>query len=309
MANLGEPLVLDTTSRSGKAVVCRGFAVGFGLAMILGLLPWAHVSDGRHPVIAMASIMPQHQAAFGRKAFSWQSSRPQPPPQPTLWRQKPTPMQVSTAAVSPQTYGETKTKFERALPRFLDPLSQAFINDYLNDLHFYVFGRGFKYDALFALGLRELFAYGSDLYEKIAGAGEGEVLWSALCDAVGLDGQEVKKDADTMSSYAKATPPADILKNMEGTEPASDSLVAAAFQENKHSQFRSIGLFKVMEFSGVKPDKEKADEWCKAAKVDSVKFKRDLKLFKVNLRKMQQGEDMMKSMSDLEKKRKEQKKE
>merc|ERR1712187_709525 len=80
--------------------------------------------------------------------------------------------------------------------------------------------------------------------------------------------------------------------------------VADAFSEvKKHTQFRSIGLFKLMDFSGVQPDKETAAKWATAAKIDNAKFMKDLQTFRANLRKMQEGLTMMKEWNERETKR------
>lgn len=306
---LGKPLMEEMTSPAThcrKALTSLSFALGLFLVVLLTLLPWASTSEAQHSAVTMASIMPQHQMAFGKKVFLRQSG-PLPPFQPSLSRQQPLKsMRVSAEVFNPQTFGETTEKFQNALPRFLPPLFQAFISDYLSELHFYVFNQKYNYDGMFALGLREFFDAGSGAYEKLAGDGEAENLWSAVCDAVGLDAAKVKADAETMRSYAKSTPPADILKNMEGTEKPSDSLVASAFDKTENDcQFRSVGLFKVMEFSGVGLDKDKAKEWSKAAKMDNGKFMKDLQLFRTSLRRMQEGEEVLKGMTERAKKKKE----
>merc|ERR1712151_938078 len=100
------------------------------------------------------------------------------------------------------------------------------------------------------------------------------------------------------------------MGQMEGTEKPSDSLVASSFEEGKkHINMRSIGLFKIMEYSGVQIDKDKAAEWSKAAKIDNDKLMKDLQSFRTNLRRMQQGEEMMKDMMARNQKKKAEKKE
>lgn len=235
------------------------------------------------------------------------------PFQPSSSRQKLTSMRASAEidrTFKPQTYGETKAKLQEAMPRLTDPLFQTFIDDILNELHFYVFNPNYKYDALFALGLREFFASGLSAYDKLQGSGQGEKFWDAMCASVGLDGQQLIKDADAVKSYAKSTSTEDILKNMAGTEKPSDDLLATAFEESKkHVRFRSIGLFTIMEFSGVQVDKEKAEEWSKAAKIDNDKFMKDLQNFRTNLRKIQEGLAMMKEFMGRKQKKAEKAKE
>lgn len=297
---LGKPLMQEmaphSTYCSRKALTFLSFAVGLGLTVLLAFLACADISEGQHSAITMPSIVPQHQMAFGKKALSWQP-RPLSPFQPSFSQQKPRNMGVAAQAFNPPPFSVTNDKFANAYPKFLPPLFSSFITDVVNELHFYVYDIKYKYDPLFALGLREFFAAGSGAYDQIMGGGEGEKLWSAICAAVDLDGAQVTKDAETITSYAKSTAPADILKQMEGTEKPSDSLLESAFDEfENYNQFRSIGLFKIMEFSGVQLDKDKAKEWAKAAKIDNSRFMKDLQNFRSNLRRIQEGEEMMKAM-------------
>lgn len=300
---LGEPLLQDmathSTRRAAKALLF--FSIGLGLAVLLAMMPGADMSGRPHSAVSMASMasmMPQRQAAIGKAAVF--QSRPLSSLRPSLSRQNLKPMQVSVDA-APRTLGETKRAFEAQIPRFLPSLAQSFVLEYLNDLHFYVFGPTYKYDALFALGLREIFAAGS----KLAGSGDPEDLWKAICIALELDPAQTIKDAETMRDYANSTGPDDILKQMEGPEKPSDSVVAAAFEGSpKHSQFRSVGLLRVMEYSGFKMDKEKAAEWAKAAKIDNAKFIKDLQSYRKNIIKMKEGEEMLKGMAEREAKKK-----
>lgn len=309
---LGERLIEDMPPRSTnfgrKALIPLSFAIGFGLTLLLTMSPSADIGVSPQSAVNMGSI-PQQQMVFGKKAYLplFQSSQ-----------HKIDTMRVAATATETatnprkfaQNFGETKTKFQKKVP-ITHPVFGTFIGDVLNELHFYVFSPQYKYDGLFALGLRELFAAGRSTYDKLQGSGEGDALWTGTCEAVGLDPDQVSKDADAMTTFAKSTPPADILKMMEGTEKAPDALVESAFadEKKKHTNFRSIGLFKVMELSGVPIEKDKAAEWAKAVKIDNSKFMKDLQAFRSNLRKMQEGMKMMEDMSLRDKQRKEKSKE
>eukprot|EP00747_Dinoflagellata_sp_TGD_P189680 gnl/TRDRNA2_/TRDRNA2_50309_c0_seq1.p1 gnl/TRDRNA2_/TRDRNA2_50309_c0~~gnl/TRDRNA2_/TRDRNA2_50309_c0_seq1.p1 ORF type:complete len:320 (+),score=46.40 gnl/TRDRNA2_/TRDRNA2_50309_c0_seq1:118-1077(+) len=311
---LCEPLIQETNSRSRR---CGGtFLALLSFAIGCGLLPWADIgkrqssataaddiSEGQSPAITMASMMPRHQMTFGKNAISWQS-RSVPRLQPRISRQISKGVRVSAEPYNPPpTFGMTKMKFQEALlPKLLHPLYQKFFEDYLEELHFYVYTSSYKYDGLFALGLREFFATASGTYDQFSSSGESENVFSACCTAVGLDGQQIIKDADTMRTYAKSASPTDIRKHMEGTEKPSDSFVAATFEEYKRSsRFRSIGLFKVLEFSGVKLDDSNTEMWAKAANMRAAKLKSDIGAYAVNLSKMKDGDKMVKDVMDLDK--------
>lgn len=302
---LAEPLIQVKTSCNarceGKTLARLSLIIGLGFAVLLILLPWARSSDGQHfvvqePAITMASTIPRHQALFGKKAFSWQS-HPLPSCQPSWSKQKPQTVQVSAETWNPPPYSDTLNKFYSLHSPLINPMFVPLLSDNLCKVHFIVNSKQFKYDALFALGLRETFTAMFDTYERIEGAGKGEKLFSAFCSAMNLQSEQLIKDAETLTSYARSTSPEDILKHMEGTEKASDTVVASTFESKEiprsAAELRGIGLFKLMEFTGVELNKAKAEEWAKAAKIDPTKFLQNLEAWRTTLRKVQAAEEML----------------
>jgi photosystem II biogenesis protein Psp29 len=306
--SLVEPFAQEVAARrshcGGKATAFLSLSIALGFVLLL--LPWADISGKQHAAITMISLQPPHQTVIGKNAASSSQLRPLRSFQPSSSWNKPQPTRgLFSADATPRTLGDTKLTFQNALPRVLPSMYQAFIGEYLADLHFYVFSKSSKYDGLFALGLRDMFLSGS----KLAGKGDQDDLWDAICTALDLDPNQVTKHADTMSKYAKSTSPDDIVKQMVGTEKPSDGLVAASFGETgKHSQFRSIGLLKLMEYSGFKLDKDNTAEWTKAAKIDNDRFMKDLQAFKSKMKRMQEGQNIMNDMTERLRKEKEAKK-
>merc|ERR1719450_453383 len=102
--------------------------------------------------------------------------------------------------------------------------------DFLTQTHLAAVDKRFKYDAVFALGLVEYYTGLMNSYDKMVGTGEQSTkIWSAFSKSVGMDPDTVKADANAAVEYAKATPPGQILKHLEGAEAPSESRMAEAF--------------------------------------------------------------------------------
>jgi uncharacterized protein with von Willebrand factor type A (vWA) domain len=178
--------------------------------------------------------------------------------------------------------------------------------DLLKRLHLVTVDTRFKYDVVFALGLRESYKGLMSSYDKIGSCEEVDKIWPAFIKACGLDPAKVTEDADAAEAWAKATSPAQILAAMEGKESASDARISEAFTSIKTSLYNdmfSTGLFKLMEFSGVDATKENVEEWAKALEITPSKPASDLETYKRNLKKLTAAEEMMREVEIREKKK------
>eukprot|EP00409_Alexandrium_fundyense_P000839 CAMPEP_0185913252 /NCGR_PEP_ID=MMETSP0196C-20130402/42989_1 /TAXON_ID=2932 /ORGANISM="Alexandrium fundyense, Strain CCMP1719" /LENGTH=279 /DNA_ID=CAMNT_0028634591 /DNA_START=278 /DNA_END=1118 /DNA_ORIENTATION=- len=192
-------------------------------------------------------------------------------------------------------------------------------------LHLVTVDSRFKYDVVFALGIKEYFTGLMGTYDKLVASQQSEKIWNAMITALGLEPDKVTADAETVSAYASSTSPADILKHMEGPADATDASVGQAFESIGSSLYSvswsiglfkimgiesslysvsfSIGLFKIMELSGVEVTKANVEEWAKALKIAPAKVTSDLETYKLNKNKLQQAEEMIREVEIREKKK------
>merc|ERR1712008_647911 len=106
-----------------------------------------------------------------------------------------------------------------------------------------------------------------------------------------------------MESYASTTSPADILASMEGS---TESVATEAFNNIKSSLYSNIfgvGMFQMMEFSKVEVKKENVQEWAKTLTIRPAKLTNDLETYKLNKRKLQASEEMIREVEIREKKK------
>jgi photosystem II biogenesis protein Psp29 len=207
-----------------------------------------------------------------------------------------------------KTVAQSISDFYQAYPQPpILPMYRTFIIDFLTQMHVAVVDGRFKYDAIFGLGMWHYYKGIMGSYDKMLGNPESEKIWVALMKALDLDPEKVKADAEAMISYAGGASPGDILQNMEGSSSPSDAKVGEAFENIKKSLYTmsfSIGLFRIMELSGVEVKKENVEEWAKALNIlPTSKVTSDLETYKQNQVRLQKAEEMLREIEIREKKK------
>lgn len=204
-----------------------------------------------------------------------------------------------------RTVSDTLADFYKAYPQPpVLPMYRPFLVDLMTQTHLAIVDSRFKYDAIFALGLCEFFTGLMSAYDKTVGSEQTDKIWDAMLEALGMDPAEVKADAEAVVAYGKATSPAEILKHMEGVSP--DAKVGEAFKSISSSLYSmpfSVGLFKLMEYSGVEVTKANTEEWADALKLTKTKVNSDLETYKLNVNKLQKAEEMLREIEIREKKK------
>mmetsp|Transcript_59787 Transcript_59787/g.161112 ORF Transcript_59787/g.161112 Transcript_59787/m.161112 type:complete len:229 (+) Transcript_59787:1263-1949(+) len=186
------------------------------------------------------------------------------------------------------------------------PMYRTFLMDLLKQVHLTVVDSRFKYDAIFALGAWETYSGMMSNYDRLGGSAEADKIWPAFMKSCGLDPEKVKADAEAVMQWAKGVSPAQILEAMEGSAATADQRVVDALSgisTGLYSQPFSVGLFKMMEYSGVQATSDNVGEWAKALKVSAAKPMSDLETYKKNTAKLRQAEEMMREVEIREKKK------
>jgi len=206
-----------------------------------------------------------------------------------------------------KTVSQTIADFYKGYPQPpVLPMYRTFLVDLITQAHLAVVDSRFKYDAIFGLGMWRYFQGVMSNYDKLVGSEQSDKIWTSVCTSLGLKPDEVKADAEAMEAYATSTSPADILSHLEGAA-APDTRVSEAFssiQSKLYTLTYSVGLFKMMEQSGIELNKGNGEEWAKALKIDPPsKVTSDLETYKQNLNKLQKAEEMMREIEIREKKK------
>eukprot|EP00930_Biecheleria_cincta_P050516 TRINITY_DN35695_c0_g1_i1.p1 TRINITY_DN35695_c0_g1~~TRINITY_DN35695_c0_g1_i1.p1 ORF type:complete len:299 (+),score=73.31 TRINITY_DN35695_c0_g1_i1:52-948(+) len=207
-----------------------------------------------------------------------------------------------------KTVSETIADFYKAYPQPpVLPMYRAFLVDFLTQTHLAVVDSRFKYDAIYGLGMVHYFKGLMSNYDKLVSSQQSGKIWAAICKSLDLNPDEVNADAEAMKAYATSTSPADILQHLEGAASPSDARVGEAFssiQSKLYTLTYSVGLFKLMELSGIELSKGNVEEWAKALKITPPsKVGSDLETYKQNQNKLQKAEEMMREIEIREKKK------
>lgn len=204
-----------------------------------------------------------------------------------------------------KTVAETIDDFYKAYPKPpVLPMYRTFLVDLMTQTHLAKVDKRFKYDAVFGLGLKTMYTGLMSSYDKqVGGMEEADKIWKAMVGALGFNVETVNKDAAAMQAYASSTAPADILQHLEGS---GDSEAAKAFNSIRSGLYSGnfgVGMFQVMELSKVELTKENVEEWAKVLKISPSKLTGDLETYKLNKKKLQQAEELIREVEIREKKK------
>jgi len=203
-----------------------------------------------------------------------------------------------------RTVAESISDFYKAYPQPpVLPMYRSFLIDFLTQIHLVSVDSRFKYDAVFALGVKEYYSGLMGTYDKIVGSGQSEKIWKALIASLGMDSDKVTADAEAVTAFAKSTSPAQILKEVEDGSTSEVGQAFGSIGAGLYSMPFSVGLFKVMELSGVEVSKANVEEWAKALKVSTARVTGDLETYKLNKKKLQNAEEMIREVEIREKKK------
>jgi photosystem II biogenesis protein Psp29 len=95
-----------------------------------------------------------------------------------------------------QTVADSKRRFYNAYPRVIPGLYRRVVDELLVELHLLSCQQGFQADALFALGLTQVFDNFSVGFEPVD---RREQLFSALCEAADLSAPDLRQQAQRTS--------------------------------------------------------------------------------------------------------------
>jgi len=204
-----------------------------------------------------------------------------------------------------KTVAQTIDEFYKAYPAPpVLPMYRSFLVDLMTQAHLALVDKRFKYDAIFGLGMKKFFNGIFGTYDKtVGGQPESEKIWKAMVGALGLNPETVDKDAEAMESYASTSSPADILAHMEGS---TESAATEAFNSIKSGLYTmpfGIGIFQIMEFSKVEVNKANVEEWAKTLNIRPSKLTSDLETYKMNKKKLEAAEELIREVEIREKKK------
>lgn len=158
------------------------------------------------------------------------------------------------------------------------------------------------YDELFGYGYVTLMNMIMEIYPV---AGEGEKITDALTQALDMDPSKVRGDAADVAAWVEGKTESEILAAVAAGDGSIASKAVEAIKgqaEYHHTRPGNIGLVKLMEVAGVKPEKESLERWCEAFGMRQPAVERNAGLLKEYQEKMANAMQMIKAMEIREKK-------
>ena len=214
-----------------------------------------------------------------------------------------------------QTVADSKRRFYNAYPRVIPGLYRRVVDELLVELHLLSCQQGFQADALFALGLTQVFDNFSVGFEPVD---RREQLFSALCEAADLSAPDLRQQAQQLRSSLAPHGEAEIRQWLENKGDGAPAVLGSVLQEAGRSDFHysrhhAVGLIAALQELAGADDQDPEALRLRAREVGDLiglqqeKLEKDMGLYASNLEKMAQAVQMMEETVAAERRRRERK--
>lgn len=183
----------------------------------------------------------------------------------------------------PRTVGEAKAAFQKEYGRPVSTLAQSFVSEMLTSVTLATAAPSYKYTSVFAVGFEALC---DSFLTAIPNEQQREQLKSAMCVAVELDSEQLKKDADALKAIAASKTEDDLLALPE----------LKVLEGQKYSYPVGAGLLTLMPLVDAPPNAEVIKRWSTALGVSPVRLEKDWMFFEKALKQMADARTMMMEM-------------
>ncbi|MBE9059937.1 photosystem II biogenesis protein Psp29 [cf. Phormidesmis sp. LEGE 11477] len=214
-----------------------------------------------------------------------------------------------------RTVSDTKRAFYSQHTRPINAIYRRVVEELMVEAHLLLVNADFNYDSIYALGVVSTYDRFMQGYEP---AGDRDNIYRAILQANEADPDQYRRDAEELIGVAKSLPSIDSFKSVldqAKTASGSDTLQANLHKaisnpKFKYSRLFAIGLYNVIEAIDAEllNDKDKRDalmtEVATTIELNEDLLKKDIDLYRGNLEKMAQAQEVMKDMIEADKKKK-----
>lgn len=211
------------------------------------------------------------------------------------------------------TVADSKRAFHRSFPYVIAPLHRRLVDELLVELHLLSHQQGFEANALFAVGLIQVFDAFAQGYRPSEHRGP---LLTALCSANGFDAAALREQADAaraaMGHHSMEAVKQWIAAAGEGApEPLATSLASIRRPDFHYSRLMAVGLLSLLEEAqgaeALDPAALRASAHDLAVSMGLMRERvdKDISLYAGNLEKMAQAVELMQETVAADRRRRE----
>ena len=218
-----------------------------------------------------------------------------------------------------RTVSDTKRAFYTSHTRPISSIYRRVVEELMVEMHLLSVNTEFQYDSIYALGVVTTF----DRFMKGYRPEEDlSSIFNALCQAMaGTDAHQYRQDSEALLQSASQLSKDDLGQILDQVSEAGQSNGGGDFRSQlgtivhsssfKYSRLFSIGLLTVLETidsSMVTDDaqlSETIQKLCEHLKLSKEKVDKDLELYRGNLEKLQQAQEVLEDVLKADRKKRE----
>ena len=214
-----------------------------------------------------------------------------------------------------RTVSDTKRAFYGQHTRPINAIYRRVVEELMVETHLLLVNADFNYDSIYALGVVSTYDRFMKGYQP---EGDRDAIYRAILQANEADPDQYRRDAEELIGVAKGLSSIEDFKSVLAqakTDAGTDTLQANLHKaisnpKFKYSRLFAIGLYNVVEAinADLLQDKDKRDALIKdladTIGLNEDLLKKDIDLYRGNLEKMAQAQEVMKDMIEAEKKKK-----
>lgn len=213
-----------------------------------------------------------------------------------------------------RTVSDTKRDFYTHHTRPINSIYRRVVEELMVEMHLLAVNADFAYNPIYALGVVTAFNKFMQGYQPER---DKDSIFNALCRSVQDDPQRYQNDAQQVAALAQNTSSQEVIEALKsGSAIAKPDLhldlsTIANNSKFKYSRLFGIGLFTLLELSGAeaikdaKQQEELFKEIAQGLHLPGDKLQKDLELYRSNLDKMTQLQQVLADTLQAERKKRE----
>lgn len=213
-----------------------------------------------------------------------------------------------------RTLSDTKRAFYSQYQRPINSIYRRVVEELMVEMHLLSVNQHFKYNPLYALGVVTTY---NRFMTGYLPEGDVPAIFTAIVKAVDSDPDQFNQDAEALKQSASGLSLEDLKQRFAAATAAGDdsltaTLNAIASDSNyKYTRLVAVGLYTLVEAidASILDDKDKRIELMNALSeglnISGDKVEKDLELYRSNLEKLAQAQEVMKDIVAADRKKRE----